>query len=337
MKYVFGFLFFLNCGVAGLNAQVNLVPNFSFEQYDTCPYSQDQIQFASGWSKYSSTASTPDYYNACAPPDTSFGVPKSRFNNQEAHRNCNAYSGLITWGAAGNDREYIGIQLSQPLIVGQKYFLSFYTVMTESYLAGTYFGMPANNIGMRLSTVDYDPSAPAPINNFAHVFSSSVISDSVNWVRISGSIIADSAYAYLALGNFFDDANTDTFQYSCASCLNVQAYYLVDDVCVSTDSVLANGGIDALPCTTSIYELAPNEGISVFPNPVEDIITLSLQNFQCDEITLTDASGRIVHVQWIVSGNSATIDMSSCPSGMYFLNINLSEGERIISQKVVKL
>src|SRR3989337_4111166 len=57
-------------------SQTNLVPNFSFEQYSTCPTGQDQIQYATGWSKYSISTSTPDYYNACA-PSSGFGVPKS--------------------------------------------------------------------------------------------------------------------------------------------------------------------------------------------------------------------------------------------------------------------
>ena len=176
----------------------------------------------------------------------------------DVHRNCSAYAALIVWGASGNDREHIGIQLTQPLVIGQKYFLSFYTVMTESYYSGTYFGMPSNNIGLRLSTVEYNPSSPAPIDNFAHLNSSTVITDSVNWIRISGSVIADSAYKYVILGNFFDDTNTDTMQYSCGTCLNVQSYYLFDDVCVSTDSLLCNGGIDVISCTVSVQEIISN-------------------------------------------------------------------------------
>lgn len=325
---------FIICAVA-VKAQ-NLVPNFSFEQYSTCPNAQDQIQYATGWSKYSIPASTPDYYNACAPA-TSMSVPKSSFNNQAAHRNCSAYAGLITWGASGNDREYIGIQLSSPLIIGQKYFLSFYTVMTESYAGGNYFGMPSNNIGLRLSTVPYSSSNPAPINNFAHLNSSAVISDSVNWTRVSGSIIADSAYQYVMLGNFFDDANTTTIPYICGSCLNVQSYYIYDDVCVSTDSLLANGGIDALSCTVSVPEINSENAVNIFPNPANDMVTVSFQDIQSSELILMDILSKVVYSEKINTQNSTTVDLSLYPSGLYFLKIINQKRTQVTCKKITKL
>ncbi len=319
-----------------LFGQQNLVPNFSFEQYDTCPNSQDQIQFATGWSKYSMQASTPDYFNSCAPA-ASYSVPKSSFNNQAAHRNCNAYAALIIWGASGNDREHIGIQLSQPLIVGQKYFLSFYTVMTESYLAGTYFGMPSNNIGLRLSTVEFNPSNPTPIDNFAHLHSPVIINDSINWIRVSGSIVADSAYNYLIVGNFFDDANTDTMRYSCASCINAHSYYLVDDICVSTDSLLCNGGIDLLLCITSISEQNLSDKINVFPNPVTDMITISFPGNQGCEFILSDTYGKIIYTEKVNDKKSLMLDLSAYSPGIYFLKVVSHIEEKIFVKKIVKL
>ena len=50
-------------GVASVKGQ-NLVPNPSFELYDTCPNAQDQIEYATGWHKYSEWLTTPDYFNA---------------------------------------------------------------------------------------------------------------------------------------------------------------------------------------------------------------------------------------------------------------------------------
>ncbi|MBK7312068.1 MAG: T9SS type A sorting domain-containing protein [Sphingobacteriaceae bacterium] len=312
------------------------MPNFSFEQYSICPNAADQIQYAVGWSKYSIAASTPDYYNACATA-TSMGVPKSDFINQNDHRNCSAYAALIIWGATVNDREHIGVQLTQPLVIGQKYFLSFYTVMTESYFSGTYYGMPSNNIGLRLSTVSYNPSTPIPFNNFAHLNSSSVINDSVNWTRVTGSIIADSAYKYVILGNFFDDANTITLPYSCGSCLDAQCYYLYDDVCVSTDSLLANGGIDAMLCTVSVPEINESDKIKVFPNPSNDFITISFQAFKGKELILTDMFGKIFYSEKTNNQGPVTLNVSSYPSGMYFLKIIDQNGAQVGSKKINKL
>lgn len=234
------------------NAQ-NLVPNFSFEEYSTCPDAQDQIERATGWSKYSEAITTPDYYNACA-PSTSFGVPKSIAGFQPDHRSCNAYAGLVIWDGNGY-REHIGIQLSQPLIIGQRYFISFYTVFSEGFIDGNYFSMPSNNIGLRLSTVAYNSSSPAPIDNFAHLNYSTILNDSINWTRVSGSLIADASYNYLVLGNFFNNSNTDTMHYNCGSCINSASYYYIDDICLSIDSALCNGGIDVMPCVVSVNEI----------------------------------------------------------------------------------
>lgn len=315
----------------------NLVPNFSFELYDTCPNTYNQIQYSTGWSKYSIASSTPDYYNACASYSSGVSVPKGGFGNQIPQRGCNAYAGIITWGAAGNDREHIGIQLSSPLIIGQKYFLSFYTVMTESYAGGNYFGMPSNNIGLRLSTLPYSSSNPAPIDNFAHLNSSTVISDSVNWTRISGSIVADSAYEYVILGNFFDDGNTTTVPYICGSCLNVQSYYLYDDICVSTDSILANGGIDVLSCSVSVTEISSENAVNIFPNPANDFVKVSFKNNYNREFLLINMFGEILYSEKISDKNSATFNLSSYPSGVYILKIFNQKSTQVICRKITKL
>nr|MBA3986724.1 hypothetical protein [Flavobacteriales bacterium] len=257
----------------------NLVPNFSFEEYNACPTTEDQVHFSDGWSKYSASSTTPDYYNACV-PSNGFGVPQSFYSYQHAHRNCNAYMGLIIWSASiPNFREQIGIQLSQPLAIGQKYYFSFYTVMAGQSDGNDYYDNPSNNIGMRLSTLPYSSSNPAPIDNFAHLRSVSIISDTVNWLRISGSIVADSAYNYLMLGNFYDDANTDTTMLNCGTCYNYYSYYLVDDVCVSTDSLLCNGGIDVIPCTVSIEENSFENQINIYPNPAKNFINIANGNY----------------------------------------------------------
>ena len=103
----------------------NLVPNFGFEQYSTCPSTEDQVQFCDGWSKYSASSTTPDYYNDCSSSST-MGVPQNASFYQPDNRNCGAYMALYTWtNPIMNYREHIGVQLSQPLVIGQKYFLSF--------------------------------------------------------------------------------------------------------------------------------------------------------------------------------------------------------------------
>lgn len=316
----------------------NLVPNFSFEQFDTCPNSENQIRYAIGWANCSNPGGgTPDYYNACAAPD-SFGVPYSFFTHQDEYRGCNAYAALVLFSSGySNYREFIGIQLNQSLLIGQKYFLSFNTVMSEFSYNGTQFGMPSNNIGIHLSTIQYTSANPCPIDNYAHLRSIAIINDSTNWHRISGSIIADSMYDYIMVGNFFDDVNTDTLHYNCTTCQNYGCYYLIDDICLSTDSLTCNGGLNELPCTAYLHEIASAENIKVFPNPVDGLLNISLEENMYNEIEIFDVFGKFIYSKKIEKANATQLNLSMFLAGTYLLKIINNENHLACFKKIIKL
>ncbi|MEP7169644.1 MAG: T9SS type A sorting domain-containing protein [Bacteroidota bacterium] len=297
----------------------NLVPNNSFEIYDTCPNTEDQIQYAIGWSKYSQAGTTPDYYNAC---DTGgiMNVPNGGQIHQPAIDG-NAYAALATFApSAGIYREHIGIQLLQPLIVGQKYFLSFYTTMGEALGYAT----PSNNIGMFLSTVAYNQNNPSPINNFAHLYSVSIISDTVNWMHISGSIIADSAYNYCILGNFFDNPNTDTIRWNSNS---IFSYYAVDVVCISTDS---------LTCNTTVGTYSPlyNEiPFSIYPNPSDGLFSIQTSKNLFYELLIYDELSQVI-IQKVINERTAKIDLGRYADGIYLVKLKFKN--QVYSKKILK-
>src|SRR5687768_16803403 len=85
--YVFSFLFLFGC--TELVFGQNLVPNPSFEDYDTCPEFLSQINYAIGWG---SSRQTPEYYNSCAIPFTVASVPHNYFGSQYPASG-NAYAG----------------------------------------------------------------------------------------------------------------------------------------------------------------------------------------------------------------------------------------------------
>ncbi len=305
-------------------AQENLVPNPSFEDTLGCPDSEDQIHYAEGWIKYSLSTSTPDYYNACANP-AFYGVPNCGGGYQQS-KSGNAHAAVATFAGPISDyREHIGIQLTSTLVIGHKYFVSFYTVMAEAFG----FGTPSNNIGVRLSTVPYSGNNPVPIDNFAHVHSSTIINDTINWIRVSGSIIADSAYKYVIVGNFFDDANTDTLTYDS---LSNQSYYYIDDICVSTDS-LCN-------VSTTIYDKRAHNKFHVFPNPVDDHLTIQainpLQISRSINAKIFDKSGRVLF-QEDLSHDQLTFNLSSINPGFYILRIQGEGPGLLYTCKIVKL
>jgi hypothetical protein len=79
---------------------VNLVNNYSFENYDKCPQEytpQDQShKLIPGWSY--PTIATPDYFNKCSPGRADgVSVPKNFAGESEAHTG-EAYIGTILSG-----------------------------------------------------------------------------------------------------------------------------------------------------------------------------------------------------------------------------------------------
>jgi hypothetical protein len=298
----YSFLFF--CSIA--RAQ-NLVPNYSFEDTVACPF-LGQIDKAAEWS---SNRESPDYFNICS---TIFGVPSNQWGHQFPHFG-NAYSGLATFSKAlTNLREYMGVQLIQPLIIGQKYYLLFF--VSRAVSPNPYINVATNKIGARFSTVPYSASNWAPINNYAQVYTDSIIVDTINWVKISGSFIADSAYQYLSIGNFFEDSVTSYLSFDSTSHV---AYYYIDDVFLSTDS------------TIGIQEINSSNEIKIFPIPTTSSFTLHCPSSMVHgQVTIYNSLAEKVHQQRITS-TTQQINLSVSP-GVYFLKAGEGDGR---VQKVV--
>ncbi len=223
MYKIFSFILFLMFSL-NIFAQ-NLVPNPSFEEYYSCPDGISQIDSAIGWKQYRPTV---DFFHSCSSyPNIS--VPY-QVENYQCAATGNAFCGFWAYNSTiSNLREYVGRQLSTLLIPGQKYYVNFKVNLGWSAKCGI------NNLGVLFSTIPYNSSNWAPITNFAHIFTPLIIIDTTNWINISGSFLADSMYQYIIIGNFFDDINTDTINLDTSNiCL---AYYFVDDVCVSNDSI----------------------------------------------------------------------------------------------------
>lgn len=295
----------------------NLVNNWSFEDTVSCPWYYTQISLASGWSSYKET---PDYFNACN--ESLVSVPSNVEGFQFANTG-NAYSGVITYSSfTVNYREIMGTQLTQPLAIGQKYFVSFF--VSRAYDSTNVLFLSSNKIGLRFSTVAFSSvnNNPAPINNFAHVYTDSIVTDTLNWIKISGSLIADSAYTYVAIGNFFNDSNTSINNLD-TNIFNEFAYYYIDDIKISTDSDFVNTGI-----TTYI-----NNSIKVFPNPARDWIVLEGKGIK--SVAILNALGsEIGYYPTTAFTLLHQINFGTLSCGVYFLKINMID-DKFHFQKII--
>ena len=178
----------------------NLVPNPSFEDTIYCPY-VGEMDAVKDWHSYSAS---PDYYNICA--DFQFGVPLNAWGYQLPAEG-DAYCGMLIYNnyAFPPDpdtlfRKMLGTELVVPLIINKKYYVSLKASLSSPDFCAS------NNIGVLFSTVPHvdteQINSTWDLQNFAHINSQSIVTDTLNWTNVSGSFIADSAYRYIVIGNF---------------------------------------------------------------------------------------------------------------------------------------
>ncbi len=208
-------------------AQDNLVPNYSFENYSACPTGADELSNTTDW--YAANKEIPDYFNSCQLLSSTYGVPFTIHGYQPA-RTGGAYIGLQVYGAVPDRREYIQVQLSSSLKQDTDYLIEFYVnLANNSSLAIT-------EIGAYLSSNPVNDTSAATLPYSPQVVSanSAFLSDTANWIKVSGTYTALGGERFITIGNFKDDSATDTLRVSASPSFS---YYFVEDVrVVQSDS-----------------------------------------------------------------------------------------------------
>ena len=178
----------------------NLVPNPSFELYENCPPYPGQIHESVGWD--SPNNNTTDYFHVCAPEEGGASVPRNLLGFQMPASG-NAYAGIRTWIPTINGnpvyREYLSIQLLQPLLEGHRYAVNMMVSLAETS------SHTSDNLGIYLS--------PQPFKNLRLYSVSPQISnpngqwikETRKWISVRGDLIADGGEEYLIIGNFETD------------------------------------------------------------------------------------------------------------------------------------
>ena len=187
----------------------NLIPNGSFEEGINCPSTIGNItEECTAW--YASLIDnegpnpTPDWFHECsefdllAPPDIAFGY--------QLPYEGGGYVGLATFSSNHSEaREIVGVELLEPLAIGETYLVEFF--LTEVSNIG--FAIFTNNIGYNFSTHPFYDVANFPINT-SHFSIDTVVHSSSEWTQVISEFTADSNYTHFHIGNFYDDASTDT-------------------------------------------------------------------------------------------------------------------------------
>lgn len=233
----------------------NLVPNPSFEEVDSLPcdvisgdYNTPTIKdYVQLWS--APTGASADILSSLIDQNCYY----SQFTEGQLPRTGTTMAGIYTLVDAGIEyREYLQIQLKEPLVRGKTYYSSMYVLRSRK----TEFAV--NNIGMYFSeTAINRPIEFRGVLSFVpQVNETEIITDTEKWHLVSGCFTAESDARYLTIGNFYSDEETDTMriqQYEST------AYFFIDDVFVGEVDALPENflGNDTLLCRGETVALTP--------------------------------------------------------------------------------
>lgn len=297
--------------------QTNLVPNPSFEEKTGCPQAYPDLDgVCDDWFSF---RSSPDYINNCSSIcgyDNQFGFQEPKTGQ--------AYTGIGVYQTSlSNIREHLGVELISPLVIGTKYYMSFYISPAYKYFSPV--NLMCNKIGGLLTTQPYnDPNGTRPLPNDCQLYTDSIVKDTNEWFQVFGSFVADSVYNYIVIGNFFDDSYIDTVEFP-NPFGPYNAYYYVDDVCLSTDSIFSQNW-------ASMSE-HNKINIEFYPNPIINELHISSE-FEIDKINILNIVGESVLFITELDKKSVDLFLDDLNSGVYFLEL-FSKSEKSVIEIII--
>lgn len=285
------------------NAQ-NIVPNGNFETFSPCPTQFGQITAATNW--ILPTTGTTDYYNSCS-TNPGIGVPTNNFGVQVPFSG-QAYAGLVLWyepTGLPEFREYMEVQLTDPLSAGACYQVAFQISLAEEAQYDT------DSIGVYFSAAQIGPTGnwnPLPFVPQVTI-SLDTVTNLTSWYLLSQTFTATGNEAYMTIGNF-DDIINASGQFVNASAGNQYSYYYIDDVSIT-------------PCT-GLSEGEQQAAISIYPSVFSDQLQVSYSGNEPVQLRLFDLSLKLIVQQEI--HRSATLSCENISQGMYIYEFRSERG-----------
>lgn len=327
-------IFVLICLLLSLHgkAQVNLVPNSSFEDTLGCFISMivsSPVTFNNylkDW--YTTSYTSPDYFNTCANTCNQSiypyknTVPANCFGYQSP-RTGNAYVGLanydikVTSDTVNMYVEYISVKLKQQLKANTCYYGEFYASLSNDA------GYAINQLSMLLTANQFTTAVYSFTNTLKPQIqwdTTKYFTDTLNWVKIGGYFTAQGGEEHLTIGNFKNGLYTKKIKITPAAQSICQApvsdkgsYVFIDDV--------------------SLYEVSkPNLGDDVFLCGKMDSVVIG-------DTTLNTA---LNPVKWYANGlyqsglNASTISVKPTQNTTYVLEYGNCSADTIVVKYSLK-
>lgn len=259
----------------------NLVRNPSFEIFANCPKKLGNMDNdVMDWT--SPTDGSTDYFNGCSEV---MGTPKNFNGEQPAHFGV-AYVGFYFY-APEDYREYIQASLSQTLVKGKTYTISFYVSLAErSDFAVRELGVQFTENPVSIATKQNLSrkalsKVPGDKSNYFGIRYDDFYSEKEAWVLVEREFVAKGTENYLIIGNFND--NQQTQKLKTKRNVTKGSYYYVDMVSVQAG---AAGMLSSeRPKANLTFEL---DSVHTFNNVLFKFDTVELleePKLELDEIT----------------------------------------------------
>lgn len=242
----------------------NLIPNPSFEDTTECPWTFEGISYGLAINWFAPTTGSSDLIHQCSAPILESYMGFQSPNSGEA------YAGIICYNEPELNREYISAKLLSQLEAGLLYYFQMAVSLADSTIY-------ASTIGVYFGPDSLDVQTVINLNFIPQIETSTTIIDKDEWICMVGSFIATGNEKYITIGNFRDDANSNTLFIGGGGVQvptnSSTAYYYIDDVYLAT--------IPGAPCSHT------NEVIENLHNEKQLYKIIDLMGKESDDITNT--------------------------------------------------
>jgi hypothetical protein len=248
----------LVCSSVYTEAQTNFVKNGDLELYSKCPDDWNEIYLAKFWRNATDSVMNKagmEYYNACGNTslDNGLHIPNNLSYWQYPHSGQGMAGAHLYYDKSGgastpayplpfNYRDCLQGHLYKPLIAGKSYCVSFWVNLTEAS------GYAHNKIGAYLDDGSINSIADTAGEEITtvtpQVYTNTILADTMNWVKIEGSFVANGNETYISIGNFFPNSSVSAIVTDYRFAFENYSYYLVDDISVVPVDAIAHAGVD---------------------------------------------------------------------------------------------
>jgi Secretion system C-terminal sorting domain len=218
------------------------------------------------------TRGTSDFFSATNVIGSAVDIPQNLCFGSQSARNGKGYAGLYAYTSTSSYREYLQTQLAAPLQTGKKYVVSMYVSLAD------FSAVAIDNLGMAFRIGNTALLQNTPLNFTVQVVSADnvFLSNKKDWVNVAATFVADQPYTHLIIGNFKNNALTDTIMVNdttqllsggtfagCAT-TSLTAYYYIEDVLVSEVTGTSGLCTGALPLNLLSFSASrQNEAVLV--------------------------------------------------------------------------